>query len=336
MRRRVPTPIALAVVALLVVLVTTPSPSSGGTPSSGTLSTAQPALAYTAGPFVVSVADPLVCDVVDAPCDRFALTVDTPTGFETTNNVKVVVSWENKAADFDLYVLDATGRTLTSSSSAQDPEAVLFAAKAGSYTLLVVPFNPLGQTFSGTITFSPKQAGGTSLAAQRYRSYPAPINSRTGRAGEPSIASNWNSGAILFQSSFFTYLVSDFDPASNASTWTERTPPIVPSTNSTCVQELSLDPIGFGDPITGRYFNSQLLTDPIINSETCFTDDDGLTWLQSQGGGFGQSVDHQNARRWPIQAGHQGPARKHRRPEDVVPARCVLLLAGRRVRELRT
>ncbi|HEV8671283.1 MAG TPA: CARDB domain-containing protein [Candidatus Limnocylindria bacterium] len=303
MHRRVPTPVALAVVALLVALVTTPSRSSAGTPSSGTLSTAQPALAYTAGPFVVPVEDPLVCDVVDAPCDRFALTVDTAAGFEATNNVKVVVSWENRAADFDLYILDAAGRTLTSSSSSQDPEAALFAAKAGSYTLLVVPFNPLGQTFSGTITFSPKQAGGTSLAAQRYRSYPAPINARTSRAGEPSIASNWQSGAILFQSSFFTFLVTDFDPASSTSTWTDRSPALVPNTDSRCVQELSLDPIGFGDPITGRYFNSQLLTDPVINSETCFTDDDGLTWLQSQGGGFGQSVDHQTVGGGPYKPG---------------------------------
>lgn len=305
MRRQLPFSIALAVLALVVALVATPDRSTvlGGTPSSGTVSPTQPALAYTAGPFAVPVADPLVCDVVEAPCDRFALTVDTPTGFESTNSVKVVVSWENRAADFDLYVLDAAGRTLTSSSSSQDPEAVLFPAKAGSYTLLVVPFDPLGQSFNGTITFSPKLAGGTSLAAQRYRNYPAPINARTNRAGEPSIASNWQSGAILFQSSFFTFLVSDFDPASNTSTWTDRTAPIVPGPDSLCVQELSLDPIGFGDPITGRYFNSQLLTDPVINSETCFTDDDGLTWMQSQGGGFGQSVDHQTVGGGPYKPG---------------------------------
>lgn len=69
------------------------------------------------------------------------------------------------------------------------------------------------------------------------------------------------------------------------------------------MSELSLDPIGFGDPVTGRYFNSQLLTDPVINSETCFTDDDGLTWLQSQGGGLGQSIDHQTIGGGPYKPG---------------------------------
>lgn len=298
---------ALFAAFALVVAVVDVSPLRSGvsaaTPSSGTISVASPSLAYTAGPFTVPVVDRSLCDPLLAPCDEFALTVDVPAGFETTNNVKVVVSWELKAADFDLYAVDANGNVLVSATGVEDPAAVLFPAKAGSYTVLVVPATPLGQTFSGTITFSPKQAGGTSLAPQRYRMYPAPINSRTNRAGEPSIASDWKSGAILFQSSFFTFLVTNFDPASNTSTWTDRTPPIVPSTASKCVQELSADPIGFGDPITGRYFNSQLNADPVINSETCFTDDDGLTWTQSQGGGLGQSIDHQTVGGGPYKPG---------------------------------
>ena len=291
----------LAILALLVALTdSVASTARAATPASGTLSPTNSSLAYTAGPFVVPVADSSLCDPSSAPCDTFSLTVATPAGFEATNNVKVVIAWANRAADFDLYVRDSTGRTIVSSSSSEDPEAALFAATAGSYTLLVVPFIPLGETFSGTITFSPKDPAGASAGPQWYRNYPAPLNSRTSRAGEPSIASNWLSGAILFQSSFFTYLVSNFDPSSHASTWTDRTPNL-----PGCVSELSLDPIGFGDSVTGRYFNTQLLASPVVNSETCFTDNDGITWAQSQGGGPGQSIDHETVGGGPYKPGIQ-------------------------------
>ncbi len=300
MRLRARTAIALAALGAVVISIVASGPfdARAGTPSSGTISQTTSSLAYTAGPFLVPVADPSVCDALSAPCDAYALTVDTPAGFETTNDVRIEISWAERAADFDLYVFDAAGNTLTSSATGQDPEAALIPAKAGTYTLLVVPFDPQGQTFSGTITFSPKIAAGSSNAAMWYRSYPAPQNSRTARAGEPSIAANWKTGSILFQSDFWTYRVSGFDPASHASTWTDRTPKL-----TQCVSELSLDPIGFGDPATGRYFNTQLLANPALNSETCFTDDDGLTWTQSQGGGLGQSIDHETVGGGPYKPG---------------------------------
>lgn len=302
MLRRVAALALPATLALVMSLVPFPSGVAAGTPSSGTISQASPSLAYTAGPFVVPVADSSLCDALTAPCDTFALTVSTPAGYELTNSVKVVIAWPNKAADFDLYVIDATGRTITSSSSGEDPEAALFPAKAGSYTLLVVPFLPLGETFSGTITFDAKIGGGTSLAQQRYRNYASPSNLGN-NAGEPSIASNWTSGSILYQAGFSTLKVTGFDPASNQATWVNRSPVLVPTLTSKCVSLLSLDPIGFGDPTTGRYFNSQLNGDPVVNSETCFTDDDGVTWTQSQGGGVGQSVDHQTIGGGPYKPG---------------------------------
>jgi len=290
--------VAAALVSLLALAVTAGRPEAlAGTPSSGTLSPANPSLAYTAGPFVVPVADRSLCDSLISPCDQFALTVDVPAGFDATNDVRVSISWPNKAADFDLYVLDASGNKITSASSVEDPETALFAATAGSYTLLVVPFIPLGETFSGTITFSPKVAGGTSAAPQLYRNYASPPTLGN-RAGEPSIGSNWTTGSILFQGSFFTYQVTAFDPSSNASTWVDRT-----ATLPQCVNELSLDAIGFIDSPTGRYFQTQLLADPVANSETCFTDDEGLHWTQSQGGGLGQSVDHETVGGGPYKPG---------------------------------
>lgn len=298
-------PRVVMVAILLIAAAVAPqlrSTVAAGTPSSGTISQGSPSLAYTAGPFAVPVADPLVCDALEAPCDRYALTVDTPAGFEATNSVKVVVSWENRAADFDLYVLDAEGRTITSSSSGQSPEAALIPAKAGTYTLLVVPFDPLGQSFNGTITFSPKVASGTSAAPRRYRNYASPDALGNG-AGEPSIGSNWKSGSILYLSGFETLMVTDFQAGSHGATWTNRRAGSVTTGKGCLVNNVSLDPIGFVDRATGRWFESHLLADPVINSETCFTDDDGLHYTQGQGGGLGQAADHQTIGGGPYKPG---------------------------------
>src|SRR5207245_1044375 len=84
------------------------------------------------------------------PCDDFALTVTVPSGFDATNDVRVTIGWPNSAADFDLYVLNASGASVTSSASSSDPEIAVFPAVAGTYTLRVVPFAPAGQSYSGT------------------------------------------------------------------------------------------------------------------------------------------------------------------------------------------
>ena len=97
----------LAILALLIALTdSVASTARAATPASGTISPTNSSLAYTAGPFVVPVADTSLCDPSSAPCDTFSLTVATPAGFQATNNVKVVISWANRAADFDLRFLE--------------------------------------------------------------------------------------------------------------------------------------------------------------------------------------------------------------------------------------
>jgi hypothetical protein len=52
------------------------------------------------------------------------------------------------------------------------------------------------------------------------------------------------------------------------------------------------DPIGFTDPQTGRTFAGELtLLSPTC--KTSFTDDDGKTWIPTQGSGIASGVDHQ-------------------------------------------
>src|SRR3954453_21993934 len=99
-------------------------------------------------------------------------------------------------------------------------------------------------------------------------------------AGEASIGYNPASGATFFQSNVTTAKVTGFDGAGNA-TWAEVTEPTAIT---------SLDPILWTDRDTGRTMSSQLL---LACSKAAITDDDGATWLPSQGCGLGTGIDHQ-------------------------------------------
>src|SRR3954451_15246802 len=109
-------------------------------------------------------------------------------------------------------------------------------------------------------------------------------------AGEPSIGYNPASGATFFQSNVTTAKVTGFDGAGNA-TWTDVT-------ESTAIT--SLDPILWTDRDTGRTMSSQLL---LACSKAAITDDDGATWLPSQGCGLGTGIDHQTVGGGPFAAG---------------------------------
>jgi hypothetical protein len=74
--------------------------------------------------------------------------------------------------------------------------------------------------------------------------------------------------------------VTGFDGAGHA-TWTDVTEPTAIT---------SLDPILWTDRDTGRTISSQLL---LACSKAALTDDDGASWLPSQGCGLGTGIDHQ-------------------------------------------
>jgi hypothetical protein len=78
-----------------------------------------------------------------------------------------------------------------------------------------------------------------------------------------------------------------------AATWVNRPAPTS--------QFVDSDPIGFTDRYTGRTFAGELtLTSP--SCKTSFTDDDGQTWIPTQGSGLGASVDHQTIGGGPFHA----------------------------------
>jgi hypothetical protein len=320
-------PIILAAVLGLLsalVLVT----ASAATPPKGTISSSKSTVSYSAGPFLVPNNTAAVGDVQcnsTTPCDDFQLTVSVPKGYEAKHSIKVNITWPNSAADFDLYVLNAKGAIVRQAASASDPETAIIPALAGSYTLRVVPFVPLGQSFSATASLAnnpapPPPAKGT---PPKYQNFAAPSGlNRANDAGEPSIGVDWRSGAAMFQSYTATYRVLFNDSTAPATaTWADKSAPTAVA---------SLDPILFTDRKTGRTFESQLAGK---TSLMAFTDSDGDSWTPSQGGGLNSGVDHQSVGGGPFVPNGLGPLTSYPNAvyycsQDIADAACALSRDG--------
>jgi hypothetical protein len=290
-----------AVVAVCVLLVgavlAVVEPAAGSAPNAGTLTTTSGAKTWTGGPFVAPNATGNVTGTPDcsAPqsCDDYTLTVDTPAGTGDTQNLKIATSWTTPGADFDVYVLDAAGNVVASSASSSEPETILMPPTSGVYTVRVVPYLPLGASYSATASLVNKPsnaAPGSTAPAPTFTNYGAPQSlTDAHNAGEPSIGYNSITGSTLYQSSLSTYKVRFDDSTTPATaTWTDASA----SASTGCPQgsTASLDPILYTDRQTGRTFESQLSG---VDSLTCYSDDDGVTWHPSQGGGIPSGVDHQ-------------------------------------------
>ncbi|MFS8084754.1 MAG: hypothetical protein ACMG6H_03925, partial [Acidobacteriota bacterium] len=256
--------------------------------------------------------------------DQFALSVSLPPGDPTLYAVTVSINWEPGNGDFDLYVYqsDLTGSMVSKGDGSTNPEEARFYVTTGNYTIYVVPFdNGTNSAFKGTIKLTPLFDSGpvpTATPAPRlipaasqdtgpkigFENFIAPgvltptlITSAgqqpnsveyLGRsAGEPSIGNNWKTGVTSYQSDLQTLFVTfnDTCPSNGqTSTWVNRQAPTSQAVNS--------DPIGFTDPQTGRTFAGELtLLSP--SCKTSFTDDDGKTWIPTQGSGIASGVDHQ-------------------------------------------
>ena len=283
--------------------------------SPGTVSLASPTLSYMGGPFVAPNVSAQVALNCTAPmsCDDFVLTVNMAGGPNPDPNkhVKISVDWPVSAADFDVYVMQGATTVATAASSA-DPEVVVLPAQSATYTIRVVPFAPLGQTYTATVTLEdippapPPGMGGT----PRYQNYaPNPPNlDGAGSAGEPSIGIDWipvvaglqhdmvNTGGVAFFTANLNEFRVSFDDCSspaknpNAPSGAFTNAPLWEDVTNATESVETLDPIGYVDHQTGRVFQSQLAGATSIMS---FSTDDGGTWTQSQGSGQPAGVDHQ-------------------------------------------
>lgn len=268
-------------------------------------------ITYTAGPFLVANVTPatgLECGT-GFPCDDFHLTVETPAGYGSDHEMKIQIEWSNNAADFDLYVLDSSDDVIATAASSANPETVILPPTSGDYTVRVVPFAPLGETFTGTIELTEKESNPPKSDEEppTYKNYQAPESLPNAHdAGEPSIGVNWNTGSVMYQAYYSTYRVKFDDNSPANASWKD-----VSAGLPECTAETSLDPILFTDHETGRTFESQLAANPALNSLTCFSDDDGDNWTVSEGGGIGSGVDHQTIGGGPFADNGIGPVTEY-------------------------
>lgn len=296
-----------AAVGLLAAGVTL-STADAAMPSEGAVSDASRSVAWEGGPFVAAnvsgTAGTPDCSVPQS-CDDFALHVATPAGYGTTHTLDIKVAWANTAADFDVYVLDQAGNVVGTAASSADPEQVILPPDSGDYTVRVVPFAPLGESYSATATLTdaPTAPAPGTATPPSFATYAAPGSFKdANNAGEPSIGTNFQTGATLYQAYRSTFKATFDDSVTPAAaTWTD----VSANAANGCPQgsTVSLDPILFTDHQTGRTFESQLSG---VNSLTCYTDDDGKTWSPSTGGGIPSGVDHQTIGGGPFSSGGVG------------------------------
>lgn len=296
-------------------------------PASGTLTDTQTQLTYTAGPFLV----PNVTDATGTPtcsatvpaeqCDTFALTVNVAATDANTKQILIVISFPNAAGEFDLFVFDSNNNLVAADNAGGEPSEVVIPAVSGNYSIVVDPFTPLGQSFTGSVTLEaiPVMPPPPSGIPPRYQTYPAPTSAGGANAsGEPSIGVDFNpnvaslkqgtvneGGVAFFTASLNEFRVSFDDCSSPATTaWLDVTSPI--ETLNT------LDPIGlcdhFGTAHPGRVFQSQLAG---VTSLLAFSDNDGNSWTQSQGSGQPAGVDHQTIGTGPYNPNSTPPPPPH-------------------------
>lgn len=323
--------VVLGVLALVVG--TLPSVSAdAATPRSGTVSDTAPTIAWSAGPFAVpNVSGTTGTVSCGSPqlCDDYALRVSVPAGYDTGHSLRIEVKWPNTAADFDLYVLDADGHAVAAAASTSDPERLLLPAVAASYTVRVVPYAPLGDSFTGTASLvaNPVDPAPSSAVPPTYANSSAPDSlTHAHDAGEPSVGVDRATGAAMFQAYTSTLKVT-YDSA-GAATWQDKSA----GAANGCPQgsTTSLDPILFTDPATHRTFESQLAGKTAL---TCYTDDDGETWTPTGGSGINSGVDHQSIGGGPFAPGGPGPVTSYPNAvyycsQDIADASCAVSRDG--------
>jgi PKD domain len=251
-------------------------------------------------------------------------------GYDPTKaNIVIQLSWSPSAFQYGSFVEDKNGNVIASNTAGLEPETITIAVSTanlqanGPYTIVTtLEIGSPGEGYTATVSLQQSSSTGTQCNGcipPRYQVYPALSGTAT-QSGEPSIGVDWNpnlaglkqvapgtsahgptelntGGITMFTATFDQDRVSFDDCSSPAiNTWTNTA--FLPQTITT------LDAIGFTDHFTsaalgtsyppphtpGRTFQGQLTAG---DSNTSYTDDDGVTHTQSQGGGVPQGPDHE-------------------------------------------
>jgi len=262
-------------------------------------------------------------------CETFTFTVGgTKDDWIAANKrVQVRLNWQNSSNEYDIYIhqgSDTSGPLVT--SSIQGPGlthqvAFIDVAQVGTGVFTVhvaydVTATSAADPYLGVVSAVPETFPTAPAASQDtgpkvgYENFEAPgvltpvITTSAGQqvnsveymgrgAGEPSIGNNWKSGVTNFQSDLQTLFIT-FNNTTHTATWVNRAAPTSQAVDS--------DPIGFTDPQTGRTFAGELT---LLSPDTCktsYSDDDGQTWIPSQGSGIASGVDHETIGGGPFHA----------------------------------
>lgn len=259
-------------------------------------------------------------------CEDYTLTVAGTKADWSGKRARIQLTWQTSANEYDIYVHQgsATGPLVT--SAIQGPgltsqTAYIDVAQWGTGTFTVhiaydttpaaatdpyhgaalpvaetpAPPPPAQQDQGPQIGYQNYEAPGVLTPVTQTNSGGQTVEYLGRNAGEPSVGVNWNTGVVNFQSDLETLFVTfDENPASGqAATWINRPAPTSQAVDS--------DPIGFTDRQTGRVFAAELtLVSPTC--KTSFSDDDGQTWVASNGSGIASGVDHETIGGGPFHA----------------------------------
>ena len=271
------------------------------TPPNGAVSEASTTVTWSGG---ILPANP---DLLNSPrcagsnaskCDNFSLTISPPAA---SYGPYVVEIYLFPKGDWDLEVYTPNGSYLKGSGNgAGAPEFVLLDAPvAGTYRIAAFPFSPatdttlISYTGKAELKHKPPSAPANGTENVAYATFPCPTGQTcTSGFGEPSIGVNWKTGAVMFAGggTLKTFRITNFND--------QATPPTATWTNVGVNQHIATSPRLYADPIlftdsrAGRTFAGQLegLT-PFCTTE--YTDDDGATWIPTQGSGIAAGIDHE-------------------------------------------
>ena len=139
-------------------------PGWAATPASGTLvpptSTGQSVvISWSGGPYTAVTADPSLCTSIN--CDTYTLTVNVPSTFYDANPtyaVTVGLNWAATPNDFDLYIYDQDGNVVCSSGNGATIYELADCGRlaSGTYTVQVVGFAVVNETYTGNATLGPE------------------------------------------------------------------------------------------------------------------------------------------------------------------------------------
>lgn len=159
-------------ILLIPVLLFAASAHAAPSPASGELNENDGALLFGGGPYVQpnptsdvenTAGGEITCMDPILPCDQFALTVNISDEFRADEaNKKEGVRFDlnftaanaaiDAQADFEIYLFDTEGTLVAKSvSGAGIPESIrmpLGTLKNGDYVVTIVPYNPLGGSYT--------------------------------------------------------------------------------------------------------------------------------------------------------------------------------------------